>query len=407
MMKRILFVDDEPQILTGLRDRLRRQRSKWEMSFVESGQEALDLLATERFDVIVSDMRMPKMDGATLLKRVKDEHPEVVRFVLSGHAELELVLRAVPVAHQFLTKPCEAGLLENVVERACSLQALINDEIVRRTVGRIEKLPSMPRVYSQLMSTLSNEQVTTSDVANILKQDMAMCAKMLQLVNSAFFRLSRSIGKIEEAVAYLGLNTVKQIALAVEVFAKGSAHENLAGLSMEAIQNHSLLAAGIASDMFAHKQEKENAFIAAMLHDIGKLILVRELPDHVQRVVATMRREGGAMHEVEERLLGVTHAEVGAYLLGIWGLPYPIVEAVANHHAPGRVEQPAFDLLAAVHVADALACEQVNPVISGVEQQSIDMDPAYLDKLGIGGKIAAWRETAKKRAGALLTGAVS
>jgi putative nucleotidyltransferase with HDIG domain len=377
------------------------------MSFIGSGKEALRLLASERFDVIVSDMRMPEMDGATLLKKVQDEYPEVVRIVLSGHAELEAALRAVPVAHQFLTKPCEAGLLENVVERACSLQALVNDEVVRRTVGRIEKLPSLPRVYSQLMGVLADEQSTTRDAAEIIKQDVAMCAKILQLVNSAFFRRSREISKIEEAVTYLGTNMVKQVVLAVEVFSKGTACGNLAGLSIEALQHHSLLVAGIASSMFTQKPEKEDAFIAGLLHDIGKLLLAMELPEHVQRVVDTMRREGGAMHLVEERLLGVTHAEVGAYLLGIWGLPYPIVEAVANHHAPGRVEQPAFDLVAAVHVADALACEQANPVVSGAERQNIDLDPSYLDKLGIGEQIGAWRETAKERAGAHQSGTVA
>ena len=407
MTKRILFVDDEPQILAGLQHRLRRQRAKWEMSFVESGEEALRLLVTERFDVIVTDMRMPKMDGAALLRKVQDEHPEVVRIVLSGHSELEASLRAIPVAHQFLTKPCEAGLLENVVERACSLQALVNDEVVRRTVGRIEKLPSMPLVYSQLMGALADERASIADVARILKQDMAMCAKMLQIVNSAFFRLSRSIGKIEEAVAYLGLNTVKQVALAVEVFAKGNAHGDLGGLSLEALQNHSLLVAGIASSMFTKKNEKEDAFVAALLHDIGKLLLAMELPDHVQRVVGTMRKDGGPMHTVEKRLCGATHAEVGAYLLGIWGLPYPMVEAVANHHEPCRVHQTVFDLVAAVHVADALACEQANPVISGSERQSIDLDPCYLDKLGINDKIGPWRETAKECAGALMTGAVA
>ncbi len=404
-MKRILFVDDEPQILAGLQHRLRRQRAKWEMSFVESGQEALRLLATERFDVIVADMRMPKMDGATLLKTVKDKHSEVVRIVLSGHAELESALRAVPVAHQFLTKPCEAGVIENVVERACTLQSRLNDEVVWQIVGRIEKLPSLPQLYSQLVGALADERVSAGDVAQILKQDMAMCAKTLQLVNSAFFRRSRSISKIEEAVAYLGLNAIKHVVLAMEVFTKDGARGNLGGLSMEALQSHSLLSACIAESMFAHKQDKEDAFVAALLHDIGKLLLARELPDHVQRVVDTMRREGEGMHAVEERLCGVTHAEIGAYLLGIWGLPYPIVEAVANHHAPGCVDQPTFGLLAAVHVADALACEQLDPVIAGTKRQSIDLNPFYLDKLGVGDKIGAWRETAKERAGATLSGA--
>src|ERR1700690_3600413 len=121
MMRRVLFVDDEPQILEGLRHRLHRQRKQWEMLFAESGKAALKILAHEPVDVIITDMRMPQMDGATLLTKVKELYPRVVRIVLSGHAELETALRAVPVAHQFLNKPSEPGVIEGVVERACNL----------------------------------------------------------------------------------------------------------------------------------------------------------------------------------------------------------------------------------------------------------------------------------------------
>ena len=153
------------------------------------------------------------MDGAELLRRVQDEHPEVVRMVLSGHAEQEAAMKAVPVAHQYLTKPCEPGLLENVVERTCNLQALIGDETLRQTVGRIQTLPSPPRIYAQLTSVLSDESVSVDRVAEILKQDMAMSAKILQIVNSAFFRLSRTISHVEDAVIYLGFDTIKNLAL--------------------------------------------------------------------------------------------------------------------------------------------------------------------------------------------------
>jgi putative nucleotidyltransferase with HDIG domain len=396
MKKRILFVDDEPQILEGLRQRLRRQRSQWEMSFVQSGQEALELLGAEPVDVVVSDMRMPQMDGATLLKRIQAEYPEVVRIVLSGHAEPEMTLRAVPVAHQYLGKPCDPDTLMNVVSRACSLQTLLNDEGVRRIVGRIEALPSLPRVYSQLMDALSDDDTSCRDVAQILKQDMSMSAKMLQLVNSAFFRLSRNITKIEEAVTYLGFTTIKQLALGIEVFRLGNGRSSLGGLSLEELQRHSLLVASIARSLFDNRREKEDAFVAGVLHDIGKLLLAVELPDHIEKVASTIRTEGGTMHAVEKKQWGVTHADVGAYLLGLWGLPYPVVEAVANHHAPDRVEQQGFDILAAVHLADALASEQMMPVISGVTQEVIAVEPAYLDGLGVGGKLDGWRERAKE-----------
>jgi putative nucleotidyltransferase with HDIG domain len=400
-MKRVLFVDDEPHILEGLRDRLRRQREKWVMTFVGSGQEALAVLRAGPVDVIVTDMRMPQMDGATLLRRIQDDYPGVVRIVLSGHAELETALRAVPVAHQFLTKPCDAGLLENVIERACNLKHLINDEVVRRIVGKIEKLPSLPRVYSTLVGMLAKEDVSLKDVARVVKQDIAMTAKILQIVNSAFFGLSRTVSEIEDAIAYLGFSTVKQVVLAADVFRVAGDHPVVGGLSLDGVQRHSLLAAGVAARFFDDRRMREEAFSAALLHDIGKLLLAAELPSYVQQVVSTMGSEGIPMNEAEERLSGVSHAEVGAYLLGLWGLPYPIVEAVANHHRPERVEQQSFDILAAVHVADVLANEFTGPVVAGDRTVRTTVNHLYLERLGVGGRFEAWHEMAEAQAACL------
>jgi HD-like signal output (HDOD) protein len=397
MKRRILFVDDEPQILEGLKHRLHRQRKQWEMRFAESGATALEILAQEPIDIIVTDMRMPQMDGATLLRKVQELHPHVVRIVLSGHAELETALRAVPVAHQFLNKPSEPGVIESVVERACNLQLLINDDIVKQTVGKIDKLPSLPRVYSQLMVALSNENTSTDDVGRILKQDMAICAKTLQVVNSAFFRLPRAIGKIEEAVRYLGLTTVKHIALAVEVFQRGKSHSQPPlGFSMEALQQHSLLVGEVASGFFSDKQTKEDAFVVGLLHDIGKLLIAVELPDHMTKILLEMKASSSPMNIAEEKVWGVTHAEVGGYLLGLWGLPYPVIEAVANHHAPSRVDTKEFGILAAVHVSDALVHEVVDR--RGAAEQFAGLNLAYLENLGIADKVDAWRQNVRRQA---------
>lgn len=165
---RILFVDDEPNILEGLQDLLRRFRRKWDMVFVASGEAALEEIDKGHFDVVVSDMRMPGIDGAELLRRVQKVKPHMVRIVLSGFAELEAALRVVPVAHQFLMKPTSAEVIENVIERACSLQALIRDDKIRGIVGKLHKLPSLPKVYTQLMHLLSHEQSGASEVAQVI-----------------------------------------------------------------------------------------------------------------------------------------------------------------------------------------------------------------------------------------------
>jgi putative nucleotidyltransferase with HDIG domain len=396
MKRKILFVDDEPRILEGLQGLLRKHRAIWDMAFAPGSKEALAELEKAPFDVIVSDMRMPLMDGATLLKNVKELYPNVVRIALSGHADLETTMRAVPVAHQFLSKPCEPDVLENVIERACKLQALIGNDTVLRVIGKIDKLPSVPKVYARLIDALGNDRTTMNDVAGLIKQDMAMSAKILQVVNSAFFRLSRRISSLEEAVSYLGMNHIKHLALALEVFRQGPSTKTSKEISVDKIQEHAMFTASIAAEMMTEKRQKEDAFLAGLLHDIGKLIMIHSLPGHVENVLRTMSDERLPMHEAEGKLYQTSHAEVGAYLLGIWGIPYTVVEAVANHHTPTRVEQPHFEVLSAVYLANELANEVAAETITETTFEKPPIDLAFLEKLGVAERVPRWRVFAQK-----------
>jgi len=388
--KRVLFVDDEQGILDGLRNRLRRKRDQWDMSFALGGKDALEQLSQQPCDVIVTDMRMPGMDGATLLMQVQSLYPDIVRIVLSGHAEFEAALRAIPVAHQFLAKPCDPGILENVVDRACQLQRLVNDATVRAIVGKVSGLPVMPQLYSKLRRMLTDEKCSMQDVANVIKQDAGMCAKILQLVNSAFFRLSRQLSRIDDAIGYLGLEAVHRVVLAGELFSDESPYKAAGGL-LTSLRTHSIATATIASQLLSNKKQQEDAFIAALLHDIGKLLLAVYIPDHLKLATEHAKSTGVSFHAGELATAGVSHAEVGAYLLGIWGLPYFIVEAVANHHEPTRVEEPEFGVLGAVYVGDVLAHE----LIDGTSEP---LDPAYAERVGLALRWPEW----KKRFGPLV-----
>lgn len=403
-MKHILFVDDEPHILQGLQNLLRRHRHKWTMVFACGAEAALAALEQRPFDVVVSDMRMPGTDGVALLGQVKQKCPETVRIILTGQAERETALRAVPVAHQFLSKPCDAALLENVIERACKLREVIGDPSVRGLVGEVQRLPSVPRVYAALRDALADDTTSVADIARVLEQDMAICAKLLQLVNSAFFRMARRITRVEDAVIYLGPDTVKDLVLSVEVFGAAEGEAELGGLSVESLQQHALHTANMASRMLADKAQADEAFMAGMLHDIGKLVLASQRPQHVRKALDAASQDGRPLYAVEEEMGGVTHAEVGAYLLGIWGLPYPIIEAVANHHHPTRVQQQAFDVLAAVHVADLLVHEAGAGAAANQGPTSDLIDVSYLESLGVADRLAGWRTTAAEQVQSQLAG---
>ena len=216
-MKRILFVDDEPKVLDGLRRMLYPYRNEWQMVFVSSASEALQQLSHAQFDVLITDVRMPQMSGIELLSEVVERHPHVVRMVLSGMADKDVTLPSVMLAHQYLDKPCDAVTLRSAVERVFQLRVILDNPSLKQLISRIHSLPSIPTVYMRLIQALQTPDVAPQEIGRIISQDLAMTAKILQLVNSAFFGHRRSITNPTEAVIYLGADTVRALALSVSV----------------------------------------------------------------------------------------------------------------------------------------------------------------------------------------------
>ncbi|MCP4003057.1 MAG: HDOD domain-containing protein [bacterium] len=386
-MSRILFVDDDQSILDGLRRMLRSHREEWEMVFAGSGREALEAAEASPFDVLVTDMKMPGMDGTELLKCFQSRFPETVRFVLSGHAELESVMRTVPVAHQFLTKPCDAEVLKDAVTRACELRSLLRNESAKQVVGTLDSLPSRPETYAAILEAIADPNAEMQPIVEILKSDVAMSAKLLQLVNSAFFGLPQRVADIGQATMFLGLNMLRDLVLSIEVFqpppnATAAMEHFLADL-----QARSMWTGHIASRMFDDKQIGNQAFTAGMLHDIGLLVMATQLPEVLSEAIEKSCRIGQPLYVVEEELNGVSHAEIGAYLLGVWGLPYPILETAAYHHRPMDLPQRAFGELAAVHVASSLVDARIGAV---GESPRGPINLAYLDSLGVRDQLEDW-----------------
>ena len=170
-MKRVLFVDDDIQVLEGLRLVLRRREHEWTMTFVDSGARALAEFQTQPYDVIVSDIRMPAMHGTRLLRTVSDRWPEVARIALSGVTDAEQAMHLAPIAHQFLSKPCEPSVLEQVIDRSLGLQELLPEPALRAMVGRARRLPPLRRTYAKLQSALLSDEPTAHEVAQIVASD--------------------------------------------------------------------------------------------------------------------------------------------------------------------------------------------------------------------------------------------
>jgi HD-like signal output (HDOD) protein len=346
-----------------------------------SGDEAIAAFEEQHVDLIVSDVRMPGMDGGQLLSVVKQRWPNAVRIIVSGYSDPAQAIRLTSLAHQYVAKPCDGRQLENIIERCFHLQDLLSQERLRQVVGRIGKLPAMPKTYGRLQTALSQPSVTAGEVADIVNADAAIASKVLQITNSAFFRLRKPIVRIKEAITYLGFATIRNLVLSAEISSQWKIPQDLPELDLEQLQSHAQLAAAACKSLAGGRVSADDAWLAGLLHDIGYWILIQECPKELVQALELSRAQGLPLYECERRATGATHAEIGAYLLGLWGLPYSIVEAVALHHTPTAVTPHGYDLLGALAVSHALLERAGAHALTAACEPDPAVDAAYLASL--------------------------
>jgi len=363
------------------------------MTFAASGQEALDLMATKPFDVIVSDMRMPGMDGATLLTEVMNRHPQTVRFVLSGQSDEETIFRSIGPTQQFMAKPCDPEVLKATVDRAFALRDQLNSEDIKRLVSQMPVLPPLPESYKRLMDELRSPDCSIGAVGRIIGSDVGMTAKILQWVNSAFFGVRQHVSNPTQAISFLGLDTIRALVLMLGAFSHVAEAKLPAGFSFDGFCQHSIAVGAYAQAICKSEglgdKDLSDTFTGAILHDSGMLILAINRLTQYREVLSRTLRDPVALTDAELEAFGCTHAEVGAYLLGLWGLPDPVVEAVAFHHRPSECPAQHFSPLTAVHVADYLEHE-TRDESKGRKRPQLDFD--YLKRLGLENRLSTWRE---------------
>jgi HD-like signal output (HDOD) protein len=391
MKKRILFVDDDPMILQGLQRVLRPMRDDWDTAFVDGGEKALEAMAKQAFDVVVTDMRMPVMNGAQLLKEIQRRYPMTIRLILSGHADADLVSQCLGVAHQYLSKPCDPEELKAVVREACQVgESPISDK-VKILLGSIDNLPSAPHMFLELEQALADPTCTTDRLGDIIQVDMGMTAKVLKIVNSAFFGLRRTIVTPHEAVAFLGIETVKLLVLVNSIFERAEPLETR-HLSLDDLWRHTLMCANGAKAITlaegASRQEADQVFAGGILEDVGILVLASHFPEAYDRAAEVLLAEQVPLTTVEQEAFGVTHAEVGGYLLGLWGLPAQVLRTVSLHHSPHLMLAPGISPEMAVYAADILAGERGGNALF----RSGRFDMGALGRLELADHVEMWRQ---------------
>lgn len=397
MMIRVLFVDDEEKVLDGMRRMLRNMRHEWDMEFARGAEEALLKVDKAAFDVIVSDMRMPGMDGAELLTEVRKRQPDTLRVILSGYSEEESILRTVGPAHRYLSKPCPSDVLIKTIKQAIGLREFVDSDQIRQMVNGLGHLPSPPAVVFKLLQCLDSSDATTNSVADIISTDIALTAQVMRVTNSAFFSLPTKATTPLQAVSFLGFDTIRSILLVSGILSQFEI-DGAIKASFERLALNCLTIGKVARAL--SKAERvdtitmNHAECAGTLSHLGSLLLMTCLPKEFLQAAEACEHENTTIYEAERRGTGVGHAELGGYLLGLWGFASPIVTAVAYHHTPGNYPNDNVTPLTFVHAAQYL-CSSKKHAEEEAPLSHYALDEDYLTRVGVIDRLPKWEEIAQ------------
>ena len=394
-MKRILVVDDDPNTLASLQRVLRPLRKEWDMVFLESPHEALERMDQEPFQIVMTDLTMRGMDGPDFLRLVKEAHPGTVRLVLSGASDEERMVRCLGVSHQFIAKPCDPEFLKSVIIHSGTLAENFTNEEVSAFVAGITCLPALPAMYQEVCTLLESDEATPENLARLIERDPGMTSTILRVVNSPYFGRPRKVVSMAEAAFFMGTESIKALILHAGLFREVGPFESTP-FNVKHLWAHSVEVAAAARKIAALEgaspSVQDCSFTGGLLHDVGILLLASRFPEEYQKVDQCIQDQGVTLSVAEHEVFGVTHGDVGAFLLGLWALPQEVIGPVAWHHVPNFESAKGFTPTLAVHGADVLAGKQGYHPIFG----TANLDELYIKAIGLGASPARWKSAVEE-----------
>lgn len=388
--RRILLVGCPPQSTEEFRKPFSAAGESWSAEFAASAAEAVTRISGTTVDAVLAEAQLPDRSGVELLDEILLRQPKALRIVHSEVAGSEESLKSLGHAHHHLIGPCTEATIAKLLHDALSMESWLPSRAAQGLLAQMKHLPTPPSLYLQITEELKSPEASIEHVGNQIAQDPALTAKLLQLANSAMFGLQLSVSNPVEAVGYVGLETTRSLVLLAQTFSQFDENQ-LGDFSIEALWQHSVwtghFARRIALKELCDPDLVAQAFVAGLLHDIGKLLLAANLPNEFAAALELARMQNRSAWEVEAQVLGANHAEVGGCLLGIWGLPAPIVDAVAYHHFPIRLLTQPFGPLTATFAANIFEHSLRQGEVTGAE-----LDPESLKSLGLGERVDQWQQ---------------
>lgn len=393
MKRNILFIGPDEGLGREFQAQGSGSGDSWTVQFAPSGEDALALCSNNSFDAVIADAGLPGMNGPAFLDAFMQRQPKAMRIVTSDLADVEGTMKCIGHAHHHLLKPCGAATLYDALRQGLAVENWLPSERAQTLISQMRQVPSPPETYFRIVEEANSPSCSLEKIAGQIGEDPAVTAKVMQLANSAVFGLQLHIVHPTEAVNFIGIETTKALVLLAHTF---SSFDDIAltGFSVEDLWAHSVrtgkLAQRIAGFEDAGMEIVQEAFAAGLLHDIGKLLLAANNPDFFAKACKMARQLHCNLWEAEaQESPNVGHAELGATVLAIWGLPQAITEAVALHHRPWRNHKRVFSAITAVHAANILDHEaHPDPDIILPSQ----INSAYLKELGLEGRANEWRK---------------
>ncbi len=396
--KNILFVDDNENVVSGITRQLRPYRNEWQLFFAGNGKQALELMTQQPIDLIVSDMIMPVMRGDELLKIVSKQYPATVRMILSGYADEETLKSCLEVAHQYLSKPCSAEMLREVITQVFKIQNCVSNPRIIAGIGDINRLPSLPKIYHELTAAIAKETTTSQDIAGIFSRDMVLSAKLLQLVNSPYFGINRKISDLSEAINLIGVKKLHNLVLSVHVKTAFPVDNPKMERYMEYLWQDAARTSDLALLISLSEQQPEDrphqAYLGGLLHNMGLLIFMSRGGGKLDELMELIKTTQTPVSELETLVFGFSRSEAAAYVLSLWKIPPRIIEAILLQKNPNESDYDGINALTAVHVAASLLRPSV---MDGYDRLfEINLDPGYLQRINKLDRLPDWQLLAEK-----------
>lgn len=381
-MTHVLFVEDDADTTSLLRSTLIEKHPDWDVRFVRSGEDALELMEHRTFDVVVTQAVLHGITGAELLSIVRYQSPTTTRMVMADLAQSSALSAGASVAHRVLLNPVNVHTIAEVIQRTSGLQTTLQDPELQAMISSIDILPRPSEVVRSLNELLDLPGVSALQAARTIERDPAMTAKLLSVINSAYYGLSHHVTEVSEAVAYLGLDVVRNLCVSNELMRSLEGNSPLTQSAVQLLTEHAVAVAHVARELLPDRHSASNAYAAALLCDVGLLVFAANAPEKLLELQVQVMRSNLPLTEVEMEVFGVHHAHVSAALLELWGLPEPIVEAVASHHDAHMLPGETMNLAHAVYIAERIVTAR-HQVLEDVEWNHEDLlEDDYLARIG-------------------------